>query len=136
MENQNLDSVMKRPQNSNNLPTGDPMAAIRAATGLDMRAEDLKDREEVLAAQAEAPNTPNPMIQETPPTKIIPPRPVGGIGVLTPEESAQLRAGGNFQKIDPNTEAIRQQHEKTEKLKSEERQSMDSLVDDAINAES
>ena len=137
MENQNLDSVMKRPQNpTNNLPTGDPMAAIRAATGLDMRAEDLKDREEVLAAQAETSNEHNPMVQETVPTRIIPPRPVGGIGVLTPEESAQLRAGGNFQKIDPNKEALRQQHEKTEKLKNEDRQSMDSMFDDAINAES
>lgn len=130
MENQNLDSVMKRPTvPSNNLPTGDPMAAIRAATGLDMRVEDLKDREEVLSAQADAPQNNNPVIQETP-------RPVGGIGVLTPEESAQLRAGGNYQKIDPTVEALREQQEKSQKLKNEERESMDSLFNDAINAES
>lgn len=128
MENQNLDSVMRHPENtSSNLPSGDPMAAIREATGLDMRMEDLKDREEVLTAQAEAINN-DSIVKETHPV-------TGGIGVLTPEESAQLRASGNYQKVDPGKEAMREQAEKLQKFEKEQTDDMNSMFDEALNSE-
>jgi len=125
MENQNLDKIIRNTNTpTENTPNTDPMAAIRQATGLDLN---IKDFETQPAQNVDPVPVAYPVDEK--------PRVTGGIDVLTPEEAAQLRANGNYQKIDVDREAMLQQEQKRIQREQQQQSDMNGLLDDALNGE-
>ena len=122
MDNQNLGDIIRNdnnPTNTTGMPNTDPMAAIRQATGLDLNVEDFKTQ----------------VNEQINPTPTATPRVTGGIGVLTPEEAAQLKSDGNYQRIDVEHEAMLEQEKKRIKREQQQQSDMNGLLDEALNDE-
>lgn len=123
--NQNLDNIIRKPVvQDNSIPTttpqNDPMTTIRQATGLDLNINDFNTQDAI------------PTVTAAP----VEPRPVtGGIGVLTPEEAAQLRASGNYQRIDIEKEAMLEQQRKLQAREKEKDDGLAEMFSDAISSE-
>lgn len=122
MDNQNLGDIIRNgntPTNNTGMPNTDPMAAIRQATGLDLNVEDFKTQ----------------VNEQMNPTPTATPRVTGGIGVLTPEEAAQLKSDGNYQKIDVDHEAMVEQEKKRIQREQQQQSDMNGLLDEALSGE-
>ena len=122
MDNQNLGDIIRNgntPTNNTGMPNTDPMAAIRQATGLDLNVEDFKTQ----------------VNEQMNPTPTATPRVTGGIGVLTPEEAAQLKSDGNYQKIDVEHEAMVEQEKKRIQREQQQQSDMNGLLDEALSGE-